>query len=101
MPSLDTLNRLSNDTLMASLKQLVKKQSELTAELLAHIAEAEERKLHLLRGYGSMFKLCVEGLGLSESMAYKYIGVSRAVRKHGAILPMVWLVTLCALLSTG
>ena len=83
-----TLKSMPDDQLIATLKKLVKKQSELTAELLAHIAEAEERKLYLLHSYGSMFKFCVEGLGLPESMAYKYIGVARAVRKHGAILPM-------------
>ncbi len=89
MLSRDALKRMPDDKLIASLRTLVKKQSVLTAELLAHIVEAEERKLHILHSYGSMFKFCVDGLGLPEPMAYKYIGVARAVRKHGAILPMV------------
>ncbi len=89
MLSHNTLKGMSDDKLIASLKRLVAKQSQLTAELLYHIAEVENRKLHLVHAYGSMFKLCVEGLGLSESMAYKHITVARAVRKHEAILAMV------------
>jgi len=89
MLSRDTLKEMSDDKLIASLKSLVAKQSQLTAELLGHIAEVEERKLYLVQAYGSMFKFCVEGLGLSESMAYKYIAVARAAREHEAILAMV------------
>ncbi len=89
MLSREPLNRMPDEKLIASLKTLVAKQSQLTAELLCHIAEVEIRKLHLVQAYGSMFKFCVEGLGLSESMAYKYIGVARAARKHEAILTMV------------
>jgi hypothetical protein len=89
MLSRNTLKGMSDDKLIASLKTLVAKQSQLTAELLCHIAEVESRKLYLAAAYGSMFKLCVEGLGLSESMAYKHIAVARAARKHEAILTMV------------
>jgi hypothetical protein len=80
---------MSDDELIDSLKSLVAKQSRLTADLLFHIAEVETRKLHLAHAYSSMFKFCVEELGLSESMAYKHITVARAARKHEAILAMV------------
>ncbi len=83
------LKKRSDESLIASTKTLVAKRSQLAAELLAHIAEVEARKLHVKLAYPSMFKFCVEALGLSGSMAYKYIGVARAARQYEAIFPMV------------
>jgi 5-methylcytosine-specific restriction endonuclease McrA len=89
MLSRDTLKGMTDDKLIASLKTLVAKRARLTAELLCLIAEAEERKLHLVAAHGSMFRFCVTGLGLSEPMAYKHIAVARAARKYEAILTLI------------
>lgn len=83
------LKKRTDESLIASTKTLVAKQSQLTAELLAHIAEVEARKLHVKLAYPSMFQFCVDALGLSEPMTYKYIGVARAARQYEAIFPMV------------
>ena len=52
-----------------------------TAELIAHLAELDERKLHVAAGYTSTFVYCREVLRLSEQEAYNRIEVARAARR--------------------
>ena len=49
------LNGSSNEALLGALSALVGSSRRLLAELVAHLAEVEERRLHLDSGYGSMF----------------------------------------------
>lgn len=59
------------------------------AELLAHLGEVEERRIHLAAGYGSMFEYCVKHLGLSEDEACRRIEVARLARRYPAIFAML------------
>ena len=59
------------------------------AELLAHIAEVDARRLYAREACPSMFVYCTERLHLSEAEAYMRITAARAAREHPALLSMV------------
>ena len=56
------LGSLGNDALLASLSDLVGKDRRVTADLLAHLAECDERRLYLDLGFPSLFAYCTESL---------------------------------------
>jgi hypothetical protein len=60
---------LGNSELLAGLSALVQQSNTLTGQILAHLVELEERKLHLELGFASLFAYCVEFLGMSEGAA--------------------------------
>ncbi|TMQ66137.1 MAG: hypothetical protein E6K78_06755 [Candidatus Eisenbacteria bacterium] len=75
------LSHLSDHTLIRDLSMLVARERTVTAQLLAHIAEADARRLYLPGGFPSMYAYCVEELRLCEQAAYKRILVARTARK--------------------
>jgi hypothetical protein len=75
------LTHLSDATLLRELSALVARDRLTTAELLAHIAEVDRRRLYAPAGYSSMFAYCVEELRLSEDAAAKRIQAARAARR--------------------
>jgi hypothetical protein len=79
------LSHLSNGTLLRDLQALVTRDRAITAALLAHLAEADARKLYLPAGCASMFAYCVQELRLSEDAAYKRIQAARAARQFPAL----------------
>jgi len=83
------LSGLSNAALLGGLSRLVGSGRRLLAEVIAHLAEVEERRLHLDSGYGSMFAYCVSRLGLSEDEACRRIEAARIARRHPAIYPLL------------
>jgi len=62
---------LGNDELVAALCTLVRRENDLLSDLLAHLAELDERRLYLGLGFASMFAYCTEGLGLCKSSAHR------------------------------
>jgi hypothetical protein len=82
-------SHLSDDALVALVKSLAGQTRVATAELVAHLAELEERRLHLAAGFPSLFTYCVEMLRLSESEAYNRIEAARAGRRFPLILGML------------
>ena len=60
-----------------------------TAELLAHIAEVDARRLYVPAGFPSMFLYCVNELRLSEESAFKRIRAARTARQFPAIFDAV------------
>jgi hypothetical protein len=81
--------RLSDRELLAGIQGLAARERQATAELVAHLAEAETRNLHLAAGYGSLFAYCHEGLRLSEHEAYNRIEAARAVRRFPLALDLL------------
>jgi len=75
----------SNEDLLSEARQLIGTERELTATLVAYLAEIEERRLHLLAGYGSMFDFCTRGLGLSENEAFRRIAAARLGRRFPVV----------------
>ena len=72
---------LANSELVAGLAALVRQSNVLTAQLLAHLVELEERMLHLELGFSSLFAYCVESLGMSEGSAGRRVTAARVCRR--------------------
>ena len=81
-----TLNRLTHEELIGSLRSLVARSNEVEADIIEHIQEVESRGLHLDRAYPSLFAFCTAELGFSEGAAYNRIEVARAARRIPAVL---------------
>jgi len=82
-----SLSHLSDQTLLRDLATLVARDRATTAELLAHLAEVEERRLYAVTGHPSMQAYCVYELHLSEDSARKRIHAAHAARRVPAIYP--------------
>ena len=57
-----SLTALSSSELLAALDRLAAQGRELTADLIALLAECDERKLYAVEGYASLFEFCVQRL---------------------------------------
>src|SRR5450432_2181170 len=96
------LGSRENGELLAELSALVARGNDLTGDLLAHLAELDERRLHLELGHPSLFAYCTESLGLSEPAAGRRIAAARVCRKFPEAFELVargelHLSALCAL----
>src|SRR5262245_54057051 len=83
------LTHLSDGTLLRDLTALVVRDRTNTAELLAHLAEVDARRLYLLAGFPSMHAYCEQELRLSEDAANKRIRVARKAREIPALFGAV------------
>ena len=81
-----SLTHLSDEVLRKELSKKAANENEATAELIAHIAEFDARKLYLPAAYPSMLAYCMGVLRLSEDAAKKRIQVARASRECPCIL---------------
>src|SRR5438552_4657634 len=79
------LSHLSDGALLRDLTSLVARDRATTAELLAHLAEVDARKLYRPAGYPSMYAWCMGELHLYEQAAFKRITAARAGRQFPAI----------------
>src|SRR3990170_4330824 len=77
---------LSDQDLLARTMQLAREERQVTALLIAHLAEVDARRLYLAEGYSSLFTYCTEVLRLSEHAAYGRIEAARAARRFPVIL---------------
>lgn len=82
---LPDLSSLADPDLVARVEGLVATDRQTTAELLAHLAEVEERRLYVASACSSLFSWCVEVLHLSEDAANKRIRAARLVRRFPAL----------------
>ena len=97
-----SLRVLGDAQLLSALSRLVQVGHRLNADVLAHLAEVDERRLHLELGFPSLFAYCTESLGLSESAAGRRITAARVCRKFAGTFARVaggelHLSALCAL----
>jgi hypothetical protein len=81
-----SLARLADRDLLGALHELVARDREVEAELLAHLAEVEARKLYLEEGCASMVAYCTEVLHFSEATAYHRIQAARAAQAYPLLL---------------
>jgi hypothetical protein len=79
-------SQLSDAALESAVKSLARGEREMTAQLVAHLAELEERRLHLRAGFSSLYGYCTAVLHLSEGGAYNRIEVARMARRFPPIL---------------
>ncbi|HEY6867744.1 MAG TPA: hypothetical protein VI792_10830, partial [Candidatus Eisenbacteria bacterium] len=76
-----SLSHLPDATLLRDLAALVARDRATTAEMLAHLAEVDARKLYLPAAYPSMYAYCVGELRLSEDATWKRLQAARAARR--------------------
>jgi hypothetical protein len=67
------------------LRDLIQRDHCLEAELVAHLAEVDARRLYLEQACPSMFHYCVHVLHFAEGVAYKRITVARAAREFSKL----------------
>ena len=83
---MQSLKSVRDDDLLRQLSRLVGQSRRNEAEVVAHIGEAEARRLYAEEACSSMFEYCRRILHLRESEAYLRITVARAARKHPTLL---------------
>jgi len=103
MSDLYRLVGIGNAELVAGLSKLVQQSNALTAQLLAHLVELDERRLHLELGFSSLFAYCVEGLKMSEGTAGRRVTAARVCRRFPDAFERVARAELhlCALCALG
>jgi hypothetical protein len=82
-------SHLSDSDLTAEVARLAGSARQTTADLIAHLAEFDARRLHLAAGFDSLFLYCIEILRLSEHEAYNRIEAARLVRRYPRVLAML------------
>jgi len=83
------LASVPDDVLLRRLAEILGQSRRVETDLIAHIGEADERRLYAREAFPSMFAYCTEALHLSEGEAYLRIAVARASREHPMPLPML------------
>src|SRR5215831_10382243 len=81
------LTHRSDEQLERDLTALAACDCATTADMVAHIAEFDARKLYAPRGYSSTFAYCLARLDMSDDEAFKRIRAGRAAQQHPAIFP--------------
>ena len=80
------LLELSDEALLSQLTAICLEGHRLTARLVVHLIEVEERRLDLRAACTSMFDFCVRRLGMSEGAAFRRINAARLVKRFPGLL---------------
>ncbi|MDQ7844879.1 MAG: HNH endonuclease signature motif containing protein [Armatimonadota bacterium] len=80
---------LNDRDLTCRIQDLVRREREATAALIAHLAVFDERRLYLAEGCPSMFAYCTRVLHLSEYAAYNRIEAARVARRFPQVLDLL------------
>jgi 5-methylcytosine-specific restriction endonuclease McrA len=80
---------VSDEQLLEGLSSLVRRGRHLTAQIVAHLAEVEHRRLHLKGGYSSLFVYCRSVHGMSEDEACRRIEVARLACRFPRIFELL------------
>ncbi len=83
------LQSIPDDDLLHHLAELMGQSRRVEADIVAHIAEVDERRLYAREAFPSMFVYCTNVLHLSEPEAYLRIAAARASRVHPMLLAML------------
>jgi hypothetical protein len=73
-------SHLSDGALIAEVARCARDERHAAAQLVAHLAELDARRLYLGAGHSSLFTYCRDGLGLSDDAAYNRVEAARACR---------------------
>src|SRR3954451_3092995 len=76
------LGGLEDDQLLAALSGLVRRENDSLSDLLAHLAELDERGICIALGYSSLFAYCTEALKFCKSSAGRRIAAARVCREY-------------------
>ena len=83
------LSQLSDDALVVATQRLLAHDCVGAAELIAHLAEIDLRKLYRPAGYPAMYLYCVHELHMSEGVAYRRVRAARVVRHFPSVLAAI------------
>src|SRR6185295_4965801 len=83
------LQSIPDDALLHRLAELMDLSRRVEADVVAHIAEVDERRLYAREAFPSMFAYCTDALHLSEAEAYLRIAAARASPEHPMLLTML------------
>jgi hypothetical protein len=83
------LQSIPDDELLHRLAELMGQSRRVEADIVAHIAEVDARRLYAREALPSMFAYCTDVLHLSEAEAYLRISAARASREHPMLLAML------------
>jgi 5-methylcytosine-specific restriction endonuclease McrA len=89
MDPTSSLALLADRELLLRLADILRQSRHSEADLVAHIAEVDARRLYAREASPSMFAWCTERLHLSEAEAYLRIAAARASREHPVLLAML------------
>jgi hypothetical protein len=84
-----SLTHLRDDTIARNLKELDERGLTTKAALLAHLAEFEERRLHVPAAFPSLLEYCTGYLGWHREAALKRIRAARTARQYPAIFEAI------------
>lgn len=84
-----TFGSLTDIQLLEEVHSLAARHRDITAALIAALAELDTRKLYLAEGFPSTFNYCTERLHLSEHEAYNRIEAARVSRRFPVVLDML------------
>ena len=84
-----SLHLLADDELLRQLSDLLRQSRRNEADIIAHLAEVDERRLYVRTAAPSPFAYCTEVLHFSEPEAYLRITAARASRQHPVLLTML------------
>jgi 5-methylcytosine-specific restriction endonuclease McrA len=83
------LAALTDDALVSRLSTLCAEGHALTARIIVHLIEVEERRLDLRAACTSMFDFCQRRLGMSEGAAFRRITAARLVKRFPTLLERI------------
>ena len=83
------LTDLTDDALVSRLSTLCAEGHVLTARLIVHLIEVEDRRLDLRAACTSMFDFCQRRLGMSEGAAFRRITAARVAKRFPALLERI------------
>ena len=83
------LHSIPDDELLQGLNQILGQSRCTESDLVAHIAEVDERRLYAREACSSMFTYCTQILHLSEAEAFLRITAARASRQFPVLLEML------------
>ena len=81
-----TLTHLPDSTVLSSTVALVHERRRLTAALVEHLAEIDQRRLHLRASYSSLYDFCTNKLRMSPGPAYRHINGARLAQRFPVVL---------------
>jgi len=82
---LDSLDSLSDSTLIRQLETIRGRERKVLAAVLRHLTEIERRRLYLPRGYSSLFEFCTQHLKYSRSAAGRRIASARTIARFSSL----------------
>jgi hypothetical protein len=86
---MNDLAHLSDDVLLTSVKRLTGTSNELTAQLLAHLAEVEARGILRTMACATLYTYCVYELRMSEDEAQRRCRAARVCRQFPVLFDML------------